>query len=217
MNIISSLIDLLFPKRCVFCRKFLKRDERDICTCCTHDLPFTQANSAYRYGEFFDVCAAALFYTGHVRNSILRYKFKGAEQYAECYGKILADCIRTYLAGRYDVITWVPLSDGRKIRRGYDQAMLLAFAAALELDDVAVEVLKKTRERRAQSMMNSAEERRANVLGAYIVADKELIEGKRVLVIDDIITTGATLSECARVLLTAGAAEVVCATLARTE
>ena len=93
--------------------------------------------------------------------------------------------------------------------------MLLALAAALALDDVAVETLEKTENVPAQSTLQDSQARRANISGAYRIKDKELIAGKRVLLIDDIITTGATLSECARMLLQNDAESVVCATLAR--
>ena len=92
---------------------------------------------------------------------------------------------------------------------------LLASAAALELGEVAVETLRKGRNTEAQSGLDGDAARRANVLGAYTAVDAELVEGKRVLLIDDVITTGATISECARILRTVGAREVVCATLAR--
>ena len=92
---------------------------------------------------------------------------------------------------------------------------LLASAAALELGEVAVETLRKGRNTEAQSGLDDDAARRANVLGAYTAVDAELVEGKRVLLIDDVITTGATISECARILRTVGAREVVCATLAR--
>ncbi len=152
-----------------------------------------------------------------MRKSILRYKFKGATGYADSYGKILADCNRQKLSGRYDLISWVPLSAKREKSRGYDQAMLLAYAVALELDDVAVETLRKHTDVLAQSSLVGVEKRRANVSGVYEVIDSELIAGRRVLLIDDVVTTGSTLSECARVLLMAGAEDVVCAALARAE
>lgn len=80
---------------------------------------------------------------------------------------------------------------------------------------MAVETLRKGRNTQAQSGLDDDAARRANVLGAYTIVDPELVEGKRVLLIDDVITTGSTISECARVLRSAGAADVVCATLAR--
>ena len=107
------------------------------------------------------------------------------------------------------------LDRARRRERGYDQAFLLANAAALALGGVAVETLRKERHTRAQSSLEDASARRANVLGAYEIVDPELIEGRRVLLVDDVITTGATISECARILRTFGAADVVCATLAR--
>ncbi len=216
MGAFSSFLDILFPPRCVFCRRFLKSGARmQICGECLDSLPFTKDGGG-KTGEFFTACVAPLYYEGNVRESLLRFKFKDATGYAEEYGKLLADCIRTHLAGRYDLISWVPLSRKRLKERGYDQAMLLALAAALELDDVAVSTLEKPLEAEKQSTMGSAEKRKANISGAYRAVDPELVEGKRILLIDDIVTTGATLSECAKTLLAAGAGEVLCAAVACT-
>ena len=100
-------------------------------------------------------------------------------------------------------------------RQGYDQAFLLASAAAEALGEKAVATLRKARHNRAQSGLGEDAARRANVIAAYEVLDREAVRGRRVLLIDDIVTTGATLSECARTLLAAGAKEVVCAAAAR--
>ena len=105
-----------------------------------------------------------------------------------------------------------------KGRQGYHKAygrLVAQCVHALELGEVAVETLRKGRNTEAQSGLDGDAARRANVLGAYTAVDAELVEGKRVLLIDDVITTGATISECARILRTVGAREVVCATLAR--
>ena len=75
--------------------------------------------------------------------------------------------------------------------------------------------MRKSRNNPAQSGIRDEAARRANVLGAYEIVDPELIRGRRVLLLDDVITTGSTVSECARVLRTFGAEDVVCATLAR--
>ena len=214
MGIVSGLLDLLFPPRCVFCRKFVKTAVDPFCPECRKTLPYTK-NGGEQHGLHFSVCVAPLYYVDTVRESLLRFKFKNATGYADVYGALLADCIRENLAGRYDLISWVPLSKGRLRERGYDQAMLLAMSAALALDDVAVSTLRKVREVEKQSTMGSEEKRRANIAAAYEVEDAELIAGKRVLLIDDIVTTGATLSECAGTLREAGAAEVLCAAVAR--
>ena len=216
MSVFSGILDLLFPQKCTFCRKLLHSGESGMCADCARSLPYTRAK-AKRSGDFYTVCVSPLFYTGNVREAILRFKFRNATTYAGLFGKLIADCIRENLSGSYDLISWVPLSAKRLKKRGYDQAMLLAMAAALELDDVAAETLVKHTDVPAQSGMGSAEKRRANISGSYRASDPELIAGKRVLLIDDIVTTGSTLSECSRTLLGAGAKEVFCATLARTE
>lgn len=215
MGFLANILDVLFPPKCVFCGCFLQKGTDVMCEKCKETLPFTKGPQVRQKGEFYDECVSPLRYEGDVRKSVLRFKFKGATGYADCYGKLMADCIRENLDGRFDLITWVPLSQKRAKKRGYDQAMLLALAVALALDDVAVETLTKTAHIKAQSTITDNELRRANVSGVYEIRDKELIEGKRLLLIDDIITTGSTLSECARMLLLSGAEAVVCATLAR--
>jgi len=216
MGFISSLLDLLFPPKCVFCGRVLLGRDDQWCDKCVESLPYA-LNGGRQDGAYYDFCISPLNYKGVVRKSILRFKFRGASGYADAYGKILADCIREHPDIGYDVISWVPLSSKRERSRGYDQAMLLALATALELNDVAAETLKKPRDVRAQSELGGATERRANISGAYEVADAELIDGKCVLLVDDIVTTGSTLEECASVLLSAGASRVVCAALARGE
>ena len=196
---LGALLDLLFPPRCVFCRRLLHRGEEGICPRCQQELPWALGAEAEQTGEFFSLCASPLWYQDQVRASFHRYKFKGVRGYSRTYGRLVAQCVQDHLAGRYDLITCVPLSRARLRQRGYDQAMLLASA-----DTEAQSGLGK----------NDAS-RRANVLSAYQVTDPALVEGRRVLLIDDIVTTGSTLSECARVLRTAGAADVVCAALAR--
>lgn len=213
MSAFSAVLDILFPPRCVFCHSLLRSGKDLICETCKRNLPYTR-DGGEKTGEFFSACVAPLYYQDDVRESLHRFKFKGATGYSKVYGKLLAECIRDNLSGRYDLISWVPLSRNRLKERGYDQAMLLAMAAALELDDVAVSTLEKTLEAEKQSLMGSAEKRRANISGAYRAADPEIISGKRVLLIDDIVTTGSTVSECAKTLLAAGAAEVLCAAVA---
>jgi len=216
MSIFSTLLDLLFPPKCVFCSRVLDKTDEGWCDKCTEALPYAD-NYGRQDGEIFDFCVSPLYYSGVVRRSILRYKFRGASHCAAVYGKFLAESIRENPDITYDLISWVPLSSKRERSRGYDQAMLLALATALELDDVAVETLKKPHDVQAQSDLGDKTERSANISGAFEASDPEIIAGKRVLLIDDVVTTCSTLDECARVLRNAGASGVVCAALARGE
>ena len=211
----SYLLDLLFPPRCVFCGGLLKGGESGFCSHCQSSLPWTAGMQGEQHLKFISLCASPLWYRDSVPASFHRYKFDGRTGYAKVYGALMAQCVQDHLRDRYDLITWVPLSDRRRKARGYDQAFLLAQAAALELDDVAAETLRKGQDIAAQSSLEDDSRRRANVLGVYELSDPELISGKRILLVDDIVTTGATLSECARMLRTGGAADVVAVTLAR--
>lgn len=211
----SALLDLFFPPRCGFCGKLLGRGEEGMCAKCQATLPWLTGGAAEQKGEFFALCVSPLRYQGEVRASIHRYKFKGLRGYAPLYGGLVAQCVRDHPSCGYDLISWVPLSGKRRRERGYDQAFLLARATAAALEGTAISTLRKRRHTEAQSGLEGAAERRANVLGAYDIIDPALVADKRILLLDDVITTGATISECARVLRTAGAKTVVCATLAR--
>lgn len=215
MKLIDAILDLLFPPRCVFCKGILKSGESGICNECQAKLPWITGREAEQKFEFVSLCASPLWYQGDVRESIHRFKFDNRSGYAKVYGRFVAQCVSDHLSDQFDLITWVPISSKRLKKRGYDQAMLLAMASALDLDGVAVETLRKVRNTDAQSGIKDDSARRANVLGAYEVIDAELVAGKRILLIDDVVTTGSTLSECARVLRTYGAKDVVCASLAR--
>jgi len=108
----------------------------------------------------------------------------------------------------FDVLTWVPVSFLRRMKRGFDQTENVTLAVAKELGVPAVKALKKIRHTPPQSSIPTADARRANVLNAYRVIDPELVRGKKILLLDDILTTGATASECAKTLCLAGAGEI---------
>jgi len=216
MGFISAFLDILFPPKCIFCSRVLNKSDEGWCDKCIESLPYAD-NSGRQNGEFFDFCISPLYYTGVVRQSILRYKFRDASYYADIYGKILADCIRENPDIKYDIISWVPLSKKRERSRGYDQAKLLATQTAFELKKTSVVILEKHRDVRAQSELGDKTERSANIDGAYSVLNPESIKGKRILLIDDVVTTSSTLDECSKTLLSAGAAGVICVALARGE
>lgn len=210
------ILELLFPTRCVLCRDFLGGGRPRICPRCAEMLPEAE-NGGKRHGDFFSLCVSSVYYEKTMREAILRYKFQGARVYASAFGTLLASTIYEQLDGKYDFISWVPLDRKRRRKRGYDQAELLAKQAALQLRKECLPVLKKKRGVPPQSGTGSPERRRANIAGAYSVPDPKLVAGKRILLVDDIVTSGSTLSECAKTLLLAGAEDVLCATLARTK
>ena len=154
------------------------------------------------------------YYKDDVRKSIHRFKFGNTRGYADVYARLLALRLQNTFPEAFDILTWVPVSGLRRLKRGYDQTELIAKALARDLGMPATAVLKKIRHTPPQSGIRDAAQRRANVLGAYAVHTRQNLAGKRILLLDDVLTTGATASECARVLVTAGAKEVCFAAVA---
>lgn len=208
----TAILDLLFPPKCAFCGK---HDIHGVCSECEKALPYCAAPLHERPG--IGKCVAPLHYDGVVRDSLLRYKFHDGRGNAEAYGQILAQAIAEQLGGEFDVVTYVPVSKKRLRERGYDQTQLLARSVCRYWGVKPMALLCKVRDNPAQSSLSLQEERKANVLGVYEACNREKIIGARILLLDDILTTGSTLRECARVLREAGAANVLCATVAASD
>lgn len=206
------MLRLLFPPKCVLCKRILSGNETDLCHTCRKDAPaFSRTKSNI---PFIAHWTALWYYKENVRKSIQRFKFSNRRNYAAAYARLLTVRLLEVYPEHFDILTWVPVSALRKFRRGYDQSALLAKAAGQELHIPATPVLRKIRHTPPQSLLRDASQRRANVLGAYAVCKKSDLSGKRVLLLDDVVTTGATASECAKMLLSAGAKEVCFAAVA---
>lgn len=212
MKLSEALLQILFPSKCLLCRKILEEDELDLCHKCRVDGP--ECINFRKKLPFIDSWAAVWYYEDNARRSLLRYKFRGARNYAQGYGRLLAMKLQEANLEGFDLLTWVPISSIRRLTRGYDQVELLAQAVGQELGMEPVQLLRKIRHNRPQSRIVGEAKRRANVLGAYRAENAEFLNGNRILLLDDIITTGATAGECARILLTAGAKEVHCGAMA---
>ena len=210
--IFRYLLDLLFPPKCILCGELLEKQEMDLCRACREESP--ECLGKHKNFSFLDSWAAIWYYEKNIRQSILRFKFRRARHYADVYGRLLAMRLLQLYPEGFDVLTWVPISRARRFTRGYDQVELLARAVGRELGMKPIKALKKMRNNRPQSGISGQAQRRANVLGVYRVISPAQVQGKRILLLDDIITTGATAGECARVLLTAGAKEVHCGVVA---
>ena len=214
-RVIRWLLDLIYPPKCVLCHKLMDSSCSPVCQHCLDNLP--DYDGADPHVRFADRCIATFSYQEPLRSSIHRFKFYGRRQYAEVYGAWMAVTIRDKLTGKFDLLTWAPVSRERRKTRGYDQAELLCRSVSRALGVPMARTLRKVTNNTAQSTLQDAAMRAANVRGVYEPYAPEVFQGKRLLLIDDIVTTGSTLSECSRVLLTAGAKSVVCAALAAPE
>ncbi len=206
MIFMTRLMALLFPEKCVLCGHVLQKGELDLCGKCRAEQPeHPILTDKYPY---LDSWTALWYYQDTVRRSLLKYKFYGRRNYAAAYGRMLAMKLLREDRADVDVITWIPISEKRKRKRGFDQVELLAQKVTEQLQIPAWPLLWKRRDNPQQSRMAGYAQRRANVLGAYEAINREHITGRRILLLDDILTTGATAGECARMLLEAGALEV---------
>lgn len=205
----QGMLDLLFPRRCPFCGRVAGKAL--LCDKCEKTLPYcTEERTGTGYGR----CAAPLYYEDSVRDAILQFKFKGRVEHLNCFGRMMAETAAQSYADEFDAVTWVPVSKKRLKKRGYDQSRMLCASLCVDWHTEPVETLRKIVDNPPQSGLDDHGQRRANVLGVYEAVNVEEIRGRRFLLVDDILTTGATLSEAARVLKAAGAADVVCLTLA---
>ena len=208
-KITDNLLGVFFPRKCPFCGKLTGKTL--LCETCGAALPRCEE---VRQGADFGRCTAPLYYEGQVRDAILAFKFKAKLGGLDAFGRLMAQTAAERYSGEFDAITWVPVSKKRLKKRGFDQARYLTASMCVDWHVAPLETLRKMTDNPPQSGLEDAAARRANVLGVYEAVSPEQFAGKRLLLVDDICTTGATLGECARVLKAAGAAEILCLTLA---
>ncbi len=212
MKLFQGILNLLYPPKCPFCGRILEKGEEGLCSRCQRTLPWTTGTNGAV--DFCDVCLSPLWYKNGVRDAVHRYKFNYGSMHSRLMGTLMAQCLQDRWSEPIDVITWVPLSKKHRRKRGYDQAELLARRVGELTGIPVVSSLEKRRNTATQSHIEKESERRANVLGAYGIKDGAELSGKRVVLVDDVVTSGATLSECASCLRMAGAAGVIALTLA---
>ena len=157
MALPQFLLNLLFPPRCPFCDRPVEAVVSAPCPHCLGSDVWLEGAQAVVTGEAFARCVCAGWYREPLRASLRRFKFSGRRDYAKAYGPVLAQAVRTYLPGTYDLITWVPVSPKTLRRRGYDQAQLLAQETARALAAQAVPLLEKTRDTPPQSSLTQGQ------------------------------------------------------------
>lgn len=207
MGLIGKILDYIFAADipyCPYCGK-----EGGLCDACLEKINTLRIGCA----ENSDAEHAGVFcYAEPVRGLVHDFKFNARRYHADYMGKELADMI-TALGWQADAIAYVPQYGGYHKDRGFNQAKALAEAAAKELGLPLADALICVKRKGRQSRANTAEERRAAVKGKYKGIEKAAA-GKRLIIIDDVITTGSTVSECEAALYAAGAAEVKAAAFA---
>lgn len=215
MNVREKLLDLLFPPKCPYCQRILDDPRAPVCPRCQPILPWLEGRAGERRIDFADSCWSPLAYDERVRKAVIRYKFHRVRALAIPFAALMAQCLAGRLPGGADRICWAPVSKKRLRERGFDQAELAAREVGRLLSIPAGPVLQKVKNTQPQSGLEEESARRANARGAYALLPGIDLAGERVVLVDDVVTSGSTLRECAALLRRAGAVKIYCLTLAR--
>ena len=198
----DKLKRLIFPPRCAYCRRLLTENEQHICCTCQQK-PYALGRPKAYKGPFYKNALAALLYDGDVRRALHRFKFHGGVHLAAFFAlsmyKKLAET-----DWEFDLIVPVPSHISKRYKKGYDHARLLAQELSRLTGVPYKPLLKKTRRTKPMYGLRVSQ-RRANILDSVACTQALEQNCKRILLVDDIITTGCTMSECARVVKDAGA------------
>lgn len=226
MNLFDKIFSFIFPIRCPFCGKplpqgslFCKNCEPElsritgkICPKCGRN--YTYCNCSNRIYAF-ERCVQPFYYEGTVKKALLNFKFYGHEGGARIFASYAAETVKKAYKGiSFDFVTSVPLSKAEIKKRGFNQSELFGRALAKELGLPYRETLLKPNNLPPQHSLSSPA-RWKNISGAFVPI--KTLDGARILSADDIITTGATLNECSKVLTGAGAKYVFCSAIASTK
>lgn len=232
----APLLDLLWPRTCEACGKSAGEAAKYLCWDCLAALPVIEPPFCSRCGDpvegeitrdyicsfcvdrapAFDRARSAIRFRGAVKEVLHRFKYSHATYLDTDLATLLHACVLThYSHERFDAVTFVPLHPAKERSRTYNQARLLAGRLAGMMNiPLARGCLVRTRETGSQTHLGM-KDRARNMAGAFEPRCQEWIEGRSFLVVDDIMTTGATVNEISRTLKAAGASKVCVVTVAR--
>lgn len=212
------ILNFIFPPKCIFCGKLLNYDVKlFICENCYPKIPYTKNGKInfVKTSTFFDDVICICEYSGIIKEALIRYKFFNKPSYYMTFAQLMYNKISEMPDWeKADIILSVPLHRKKERKRGYNQARLIAkqlgkLLGIMESDRLLV----RTKNTDSQSLLNRMD-RLENVKDAFMVTDAKFLEGKSVLIVDDILTTGTTLNECCKALKKAGTGIITAAVVA---
>jgi len=234
MTIAKYFVNLFYPLRCSackedlnplsktgvcgFCAASIRRNPRPYCGICgrpvNHD--GDTCSECAKLDLRFDRAYSACLYEDRVKELIHKLKYGSGSSLINFFSGIMMDFLKDNreITQGVEAITYVPLDRARMRERGFNQSRLLARGIAKQLDIPLINAIKKISRTRHQNEL-SREERLINLRGAFKARKGIDLNGKVIMLVDDIMTTGATLSECSKALRNSGVKEIRCLTLAR--
>ena len=238
-NFFNKLVNYIFPAQCIICKNIIENND-GICFECLKEIEFiSEPRCAYCGFPFeimypnektkskyfvcpkclekkpkFDKSLSVVRYNDASKKIILPFKHADRTNYAKIMGKMMASTLSPFKE-KFDIIMPVPLHLKRMVKRKYNQSALLANVIAKILKKpVVYNSLVRTKFKESQGHL-SLKDRKLNVKEAFKIKNPLKVKGKNVLLVDDVLTTGATLNECAKILKKAGAKKVIAITFAR--
>lgn len=226
-DIFEYIICLFFPNRCKFCGELTEVYE-NVCETCTENLPWIDGevcplcgsakkdcNCKGKHGHYYEEIAAPLYYDGTVKECIHNFKFKGEKLNYKCLSELMTAACRTrYRDIHFDYITYIPMDKHSQRVRGYNQSYLLAKQISKNLnisfgDNMIIKLYNTDNQHNCNEI-----ERLGNLLGVFDINPKYDVKEKTILIVDDVKTSGSTLSECGKMLYLYKAKSVFCLTAA---
>lgn len=205
------LFNLIYPNVCGICEKNIKTNTYACEKClnilkCYREKHLNKCNS-----DGYDEILSLYSYVGNIRKQICKFKFRDGKYIGKTFAYLLSQRIKEF---EFDYIIPVPISLKRFMERGFNQSKIISDEMAKILAKKSLNnVLIKSKNNKRQSELHERD-RKSNVLGAYKVKNEKLVQGKVILLVDDVCTTGSTLNECAKTLKKAGAKKVIAVTVA---
>ena len=224
INIVNDINSVLFPEVCFGCNARLSGGEYLLCTTCRHDLPLTDYNLTDEnpvdrmfYGRVnIKKAASFLIFSeiGMVKNLLHYLKYRNQQQIGAFFGDWFGHQLANEDKVKVDVIVGVPLHRRKQRKRGYNQLTLFGKRLAHHLNCTYREdIIKKNQNRRTQTKKNRLA-RWKNTSALYQLQDVESIKDKKIMLVDDVITTGATMEACVTALELGGPSQIYVVSMA---
>ena len=202
MKIFNKILAVLFPQKCLGCKK----ENEILCPDCLGKI--NRPDTPYLNG----IHIAANYQDLVLKKALWMLKYRGVKQLAKPLAKLILERVWKKLETENWLIVPIPLSKNKLRRRGYNQAELIARELSA---NVRADILFKKFHTKSQVEVKDKEERLANIVGSFEIKNHQTIMGKKIILIDDVLTTGATMSEAKKVLKKAGAKKVAGVVVAR--
>ena len=218
MRFLNTILDIVFPVKCILCDKA----GADLCLKCLKDAPMAERESAKWIFPLYDYRHPA------IKKSLWLLKYKGKKRLANVFAEIIHEKILEELSElsvlenfTEPILIPIPLSPKRYRERGFNQTELIC-RELIKINDIRQginiklenNILLKPKDTEHQARIKDRRERLKNIAGSFSVKNSDKIKGRNIILIDDILTTGATLSEAKKVLKQAGARKVIAFTVA---